>query len=1229
MTELVPNNTTTNPLLGSAVYFGSWVNVNDVDFGAVQVVVTADQVGTIVVQYATIASANNIIYSDEKPVDIDTPTILVSSVKAPFFRVKYENGTETQTSFSLTTTLAKTFSGDVSVSVVLDPTTSGVAVFGQKPDSSLSEFQLDADGNLKTTATLSVEGTLSVHDASAVELLEQIADGIVVQVGEVDISGASFTGEKLNVFDASAVAQMTIETDRILYDTDIIANHLADICGNTDLMLTQLEDINGYLDAGLSVSVSNFPETQAVSGSVSVSSLPEISGSVSISNFPATQLVKDISAVGFLEQIADGIVVQVDGAVEVSGNVYNAGRLQVIDASSLEQLEDIASAMAGTLSVEVVNSDEIAVHDASAIEQLELVNFNLEDIGDRYLYAPPTQHAQVDFDTYSASLAQGSTWSVPADGQDGWSYVKTSSGGATLYTYSNSTLTPLAQEDNMTLGSVASMFFVANYPIVYDDSNDRQFYLGIYTKPTGVNDYQPWYHSRKVYTLRPETIVSKGGDRFYYAGIDISTIYKDLEHVEYVLAYQNGDCSDNEIVQFISLNVDSAVPVGQFSGIVKMAGYSSGGNTLKVAEFGNYSRELTATNNLNSLVVSAGELAVHDASAVELLEQIADGIVVSVGEVDISGVSVVDEKLSVFDASCASLLEEIKDNGITAQVTFPSVQVVEISGVPVVEISGSVVADVTFPSVQVVEISGVPVVEISGSVVADVTFPATQVVEVSGVPVVEISGSVVADVTFPATQVVEVSGVPVVEISGSVVADVTFPATQVVDVSGSVDVSGLSFTEQKLNVFDASCASHLSVVEEILENGFVNVYDASSELVLEGIKAQTDRLAFQDEGTYETLRVHVENPSSGGGVVEISGVTLVDGKLPVFDASANVPLSQMSFFADGYGAYDLRTQVTNQVGVSVNNQPTVSLASGTEVGLVTGTQVTIASGSAVAVTGSVEVVNSVGGSLSVTESNPISGFALETTLQDVYDRLHDISGSVAIAGSISVADLSVNVLNSSLDTHIYGRHNSTWTAVNVAANGHLNVNSSTQDGAGTAITSTTVTGTESYTALDVKCRGTTTVSGGVNALVGTDSGNLTSTLEDEVNALDVSVKNVLTTNLRTSANGLLTSTFSAPTNSLDVAIQNTPSVKAVQYGSYGNLALNVASILPAGSTAGINVADWSYIVGYYEDYYSGTFPSGQLRLQYSFDNITYYNIFGTGIYPGGTVTITLLGASLS
>jgi hypothetical protein len=69
-----------------------------------------------------------------------------------------------------------------------------------------------------------------------------------------------------------------------------------------------------------------------------------------------------------------------------------------------------------------------------------------------------------------------------------------------------------------------------------------------------------------------------------------------------------------------------------------------------------------------------------------------------------------------------------------------------------------------------------------------------------------------------------------------------------------------------------------------------------------------------------------------------------------------------------------------------------------------------------------------------------------------------------------------------------------------------------------------------------------------NATLETANGTLTSTLNDEINALDVQVQNVITSNLRTSVNGLLSSTLVAgPTgyNALDVSVKQIGDVSSV------------------------------------------------------------------------------------
>jgi ABC-type transporter Mla MlaB component len=1082
MASNVPSNSTRTILAENQSYFGLWAST--ATYNGISVLANSDEAGTLYIQLST--NKTVVDYEYFAVVEPDQTQTLEAVVNAPFFRVKYVNGADAQTSFLIWSSLTQSYPTEVAVNVDLDAETSSIAVWGQKPDESLSPLQLDASGNLKTTATLSVEGTLNVSDETTHELLG-------------DVSGAIWEN-----------------TDRLLYDLDIIANHGDDASANALALITAVETQTTDLSNAL---------TAVVNG------LHDISGSVSVSNFPATQ---DIS-----------------GSVSVSNQITGFATSAKQD-SILSDLDQIVNRLHDVCGNVVVSNQITGFATESTLEE---VATTAEDIS-LQLFVPQRSWVEVDFDTQSSQVVQGSgTWRVPLTGEEGWEYVNSTIGGATAYFYSNTGLVAGGLESDITLGSLTTMWFIGNYRLATEVNPNRRFYLSVYTKPQGAGDFQPWYRSSKTYQLPNSAIISKGADVFYYAGIDIGSIYKEYNHTAYELAVSRGPCVDDEIIQFMSLAVDSATPANEFDGIIKHAGFMSGTAGVRVVSFTRASREKIAEDNLKSLTVQSGELKVKDASAVALLAEIANGITVEVGEVDISGASFTENKLNVFDASANSELTTIREiigdtlltvnygllndtptyapircdasgallvkvNNETspsevdisgASFTENKLNVFDASAVALLgEIANGItvqVGQVEISGVVITEISGVPVVEISGNVDCNVSFPIVQMVEVSGVPVVEISGNVDCNVSFPTVQMVEVSGVPVVEVSGAVLTD----------------LSGATFTDSKLNVFDASSNEHLFAIEDILETGFVNVYDASCELVLEEIKTQTDKLTFVDID---------ENTNN----------------LKVIDFALNQQLSQFSFITDESEITDLRTRVM----------------------------------------GSVEVINSGEGSLSVSESNPITGFALETTLQDVYSRLHDVSGTIAInnfpatqtveisgvpvveiSGNVLVSDLSVNVLNSFLDVHCFGSSDgTTFHHIKTNPNGVVATNAIMETDDNGALTSTAVSGTETYNALHTIVKGSVSVSGISNA---------------------VSVQNETATQL---------------------------AVKAQQYGSYGNVANNLVSLLPSGTTAGINVADWSYIVGAYEDYNGATV--GTISLEYSFDNITYYTLFNTQIFPSGS-----------
>ena len=719
------------------------------------------------------------------------------------------------------------------------------------------------------------------------------------------------------------------------------------------------------------VTVLNFPASQAVTGTfyqstqpVSIETLP----SVEINNFPASQAVT-----GTFFQSTQPVSIETLPSIEIN------------NFPALQETNDAAA---------------IAV-----LENIYIATGNMDINTTPIAYSP----VHLDLETQGATAWADSTlaWFAPLNHEQGWQYDNTTAGGANLYFYGNTALVPGGVEPDFTLGSLMNMSFVGNYRLLLNSNPNKKFYLALTTKPTGTNDFYPGvFHSRKVWELPSSTVISKGASYLFYAMDDITSFRRDLDHKQMTLALSNGDCDPSEIVQFMSINVDSGTAVNQFSGIVKEAYFSTAGGTNRHVVFDN-SIAHKAELNLSQLTVGMGTLQV------------------SMGGFTFNG----DDELLVTKQPYV----DIRSSGIDlTHTTNASKECLDVQ-----------VNNITACDTGAVVIS-------SGSV------------------------SVSGDVGLVAGTQVNLLDSTVGLVVGTTVG-----------ITGDVAV--------------ISGATALSVTETNPLTGF------ATETTLDAVKTQTDKLTFIDVD--EDLN-----------------------NLKVIDNALNAQLAQFSFFTNEDTVTDLRVKQM----------------------------------------GPVEIENVTGGTLTV-------------------------SGSVGIIADQSVA------ISGSVQTHCFASSNgSDWHHLASDANGRINTNSRTHDGQGNNISSTSVSGTESYTGLDVVCKGA------------------------------VSVQNVSGAQL---------------------------AVKAQQYGSYGNVANNVASILPSGVTAGIDVSAWSYFVGAYEDYNGATV--GDIKLEYSFDNITYYTLFNTQIFPSGTaprraninkqdipavnyirlrngtsstlssVTLTLLGGSLS
>jgi hypothetical protein len=757
MAQLTRNSYFKN-LLANEVFEGEPHKV-EADYNTLKVTIETDEVGVLSV-FQSIDSKTYNSYGDV--FNITGLTHKQIHIKGRYVYVKYENGASNTSNFTLYSVLSKSVGSGVGLQEVL-----------------VTNDYLDVSG------AVSVNGLL--FDASGALKVSGISGGGVS-------SDVNVTNALLAVKDLSNIDQQRIQTDRILFDTDIIANRLHDI-----------------------------------------------SGSVHITN--AELSVRDASAVALLENI-----------YQATGNTE-------------------------------INTTPIA-------------------------YSP----VHLDLETQGATVWADSTvdWFAPTNGENGWQYNNTTQGGSNAYWFSNTSLVAGGVEPDITLGSLMNMSFVANYRLLLDSNPNKKFYIALTTKPTGSSDYYPGvFKSRKVYELPSSTVISKGADSLFWAINDVSSFRRDLDHKEMALAISNGTCGSDEVIQFMSINVDSGTTVNQFSGILKECYFSTAGGTNRQVVFDN-SISRKADLALSKLSVEMGTLQVN------------------MGGFTFNG----DDEL---------------------QVTMPT----------------------------------------NTNIKCNDAFLTHTVADTKNCLDVQVNNITACD-------------------TGAVVI-----------ASGSLDVSGVSVIDSKLSVLDVSANLELLTIREILADQ-VNVANY-------GLLDDTPTYAPIRVDASGAMLVHVNNPSSGGGVVDLSGASFVDGKLNVYDLSANAVLDLLTFV---------------DVDANTGNLKVIDLANN-------------------------EILSN------------LSFFTNEDTVTDLRVRVQNVlevrnpeseSLSVSVPSAVSVQNTTGG---GSLDVHCFGSSDgTTFHHLKTTANGQLVVHAETRDGTGTAITSTPNGG---ITALDVAISGTATVSGIVDA----------------------------------------------------------------------------------------------------------------------------------------------------
>jgi hypothetical protein len=404
-------------------------------------------------------------------------------------------------------------------------------------------------------------------------------------------------------------------------------------------------------------------------------------------------------------------------------------------------------------------------------------------------------------------------------------------------------------------------------------------------------------------------------------------------------------------------------------------------------------------------------------------------------------------------------------SGSVTVSNFPATQ--NVSGSVNITNSSLAVTGSFYPSIQ----------DVSGSVNVG-NFPSTQNVSGnvnitnSSLPVTgtfypsiqDVSGSVNVG-NFPSTQ--NVSGSVNITNSSLPVTGTFYPSIQ--DVSGSVNVSNFPATQNvsgNVNITNSSLPVTGTFYPSIQDvSGSVNVGNfPSTQNVSGSVNITNSSLAVT--GTFY--------PS----IQDVSGSVNVSNFPATQNVSGNVTVNTISGFALETGG-NLATIATNSNKFKFGTGDDLRC----------------------------EVINSGTNNLNVAVSNQLTGFALEAgnlaSIKTNTDKNnYDASGNLKInlaSGSISVSSVNIkdssgnniyadgsgnlktNIQNSFLDVHNKVYHNGNWVNLVGASNGHLIVNSSTQDGNGTDITSTVVSG---KTGLDVNIAG-----GSSTSLIKDSSGN--------------------------------------------------------------------------------------------------------------------------------------------
>jgi len=712
----------------------------------------------------------------------------------------------------------------------------------------------------------------------------------------------------------------------------------------------------------------------------------------------------------------------VKDSVTVSGTVSLASGSSVSVSNQITGYATSANQVLTNTKLDTINTTITDKHLNKTTDSVDITNQNIN-------VNPRIENSNYDLLINGATLWADTTpvlnpFFADPNGREGWYYDNFSNiaNKSNIYWYANPTAGSL-QENDMTFSQLSNMYSI--FTCDYVDNGELTVpFLGVYSQPTGTNDFIPGFaHSRWVYQLNNTNLskLRKGETILVYTGSTRPTVYNELPSYQLNLVSQNGDCSPSEIIAYMTINTQATTSkIGyllQFCGYLNSAvGYN------KQYGFQN-SKNRVIQNNLyaglateNTLVdieyktnllnfyneTGINELMTYDrASETNLIEikNNTDGLRYS----DILGITG-SSSLNTFDLTNYQKISGIEtytsklnnltytDNNLNVNISNPSEGIthVFIDNFPASQtINGSVSVD-NFPAgITHVFIDNFPASQtINGSVNVD-NFPAGITnVYIQNYPASQtINGSVNVD-NFPA-------GITHVFIDN-------FPASQTINGSVNVDNFPAGITHVFIDNFPASQTINGSINVDNFPAGITHVFidNFPASQTINGSVSVSNFPASQTvNGTVTVNTISGFAVESGGNLASIKANT-------------------DKFNFEGL---NLKTTITNaSLIVETGTNP-----------------LTVKTGA------NPLEVNVVAGNL------PADGKAY----------LYNGAGTTGISSTTVSGKNGIdsNIINSSIDVHCYGSTNGTpgnWHHLKTDAQGILNIHSMTQDGAGIDITST-------------------------------------------------------------------------------------------------------------------------------------------------------------------------------